>query len=175
MAEIKAVDHIKEGLNVFTSNLVPSIVAVLGLCIPIVGIFVLINYLVGVKNFKESGTPIDIGGLFSFEHAGNRLIGVIVWAVLISIGSMFCVIPGLILAVLTYFFPCILADKPEMPWMDALKASLAFGKANFVSSLILMILGGLTGFLWITMPIGFAGQMLAYMAHKDEILAPAAA
>lgn len=175
MADIKAVDHVKDGLNVFTSNLVPSLVMIVGLCIPILGIFVLLNYMAGVKNFKESGTAIEIGSLFAFEHVGNRLIGLIVWGVLLSIGFTLCVIPGMILMVLTYFFPCILADKGDMPWADALKASLAFGKANLVPSLVLMIVAGIAGMFWITLPIGIAGQMLAYIAHRDEILAPPAA
>ena len=124
----------------------------------------------GVKKFKESGTAIEIGDLFKFDHLVNWLVGLIVWGIAVSIGSMLCVIPGLVLAILTYFFMPILAAKPEMPWMDALKTAFAFGKANVVPSLIIMIVCGLLGMFFITLPMALAAQMLAYTAHEDEIL-----
>lgn len=172
--EIKFVDHIKEGLNVFTSNLVPSLVALLLMCVPILQIFVIINYMGAVKAFKEGGKAIEIGDLLKFDNAVNHLIGAIVLGVVLSIGFTLCVIPGLVIAILTYFFLPILADKPETPWADALKASLAFGKQNAVPSFILMILCGLTGMFFVTMPIGLAAHMLAYLAHKSDIAAAAA-
>lgn len=162
--------HVKEGLNVFTSNLVPSLIALLLMCVPILGIFVAINYLGAVKAFKENGTAIEFGALLNFDHAVNHLIGVVVWGVVLCIGMALCMLPGMIFAALTYMFIPILADKPDTPWGDALKTSLAFGKQNFVASFILMIVCGVCGMFLVTMPIGLAAQMLAFMAHKDAIL-----
>lgn len=172
--EIKFVDHVKEGLGVFTSNLVPSLVMLVMMCVPILNIFAMINYMSAVKAFKESGKAIEIGDMLKFDHAVNHLIGAIVWGVVLSIGFTLCVLPGMAFAAVTYFFLPILADKPETPWADALKASLAFGKKNAVPSIILMIVCGLTGMFFITMPIGLAAHMLAYLAHKSEIAAAAA-
>lgn len=172
--EIKVGDHIKAGLEVFTANLVPSLVAVVVMCVPILNIFAIINYMSAVKAFKENGTAIEVGALFKFDNAVNHLIGVIVFAVIVSIGMALCVLPGLVIVIVTYFFIPILADKPNMPWADALKMSIAFGKNNAVQSLILMIVCGIVGMFTITIPIALAAQMLAFMAHKDEIYAAGA-
>ena len=50
--EMKFGDHIKGGVEVFTGNLVPSIVALVLMMVPILGIFVAINWLAGIKAFK---------------------------------------------------------------------------------------------------------------------------
>lgn len=170
MAQINVGEHVSGSVNVVTSNLVPSIVALIGACIPILNFFVMLNYMRGVKKFKDSGTPIEIGDLFNFDHAVNWLIGGIVYGIVVFIGMVLCVLPGMILMVLTFFFGPIMAAKPEMPWADALKTSLAFGKANIVPSLILMVVGGLIGMLGVTLPLVLAINMSAYCAHEDEIL-----
>ena len=122
--------HVKDGLNVFTSNLVPSLIALVLLCVPILGIFVVINYMGAIKAFKENGTAIDVGALLKFDNAVNHLIGVIVWGVVLSIGMALCMLPGLVFACLTYMFIPILADKPDTPWADALKTARARGRGT---------------------------------------------
>lgn len=173
-SEIKYGDHVSGGVSAVMANLVPSIVALVGLMIPILGIFTTLNYMAGIMAFKESGKAMEIGDLFNFDHLPNRLIGMIVYGVIAMIGMMLFFIPGLIFVSVTYFFPTMLAEKPDMPWADALKQSLAYGKQNLVPCLILAIVCGVCGMFFVTIPIAFAAQSLAYVAHKGEVAAATA-
>lgn len=171
-AEMKYGEYISGGVEIFKANLVPCIVATLCLCIPIVGMVVMVNFFAGIKGFKEGGTPIDIGGLFNFENVVDKILVVIVMA----IGFMLCVIPGCLI----YFAPLIVADKPGTPFMDAVNQSLAFGKANLVNMIILVLILGFLGSIGsvalgigmlITYPISMCAAWCAYADHKGAISA----
>ena len=49
MAQINVGEHVSGSVSVVTGNLVPSIVALIGACIPILGIVVILNYMGGGK------------------------------------------------------------------------------------------------------------------------------
>jgi uncharacterized membrane protein len=172
--EFKYGDYIKGGVEIFKANLVPSLVATLCMCIPIVGVQVQINFLKAVKENKANGKPIDIGGLFDFTNVVNNIIAVIIWA----ISGYCCLVPMLVLGMVTP----ILADHPGIGFMDAIKASLAFGKQNLVPMIILMLVIGIFvsigSFCFVgifaTLPIGLAAHWLAYEEHKATIHAAAA-
>jgi uncharacterized membrane protein len=182
-AEMKYGDYIGGGWNIVKANLVPSIVAALAMIIPFVGLIVMVNYMAAVKAAKHEGKPIEIGALFNFENAVDKILGPLVFGIIVMIASMCFVLPGIAAAGVFYFSIPILADKPGTPWMNAIKAGMAFGKANLVPcilvSLVLGIVAGLgqiacgVGML-ITLPIGLAAHFLAYEDHKAAIEAAAA-
>ena len=102
-----------------------------------IGIQVLVNYMRAVKEAKNSGKAIEIGSLFDMSNIVNNIIAVFI----AGIFMMCCFLPfGLV-----YFVMPILADHPGIGFMDAIKAALAFGKKNFVASLLLMLVLGLVG------------------------------
>ncbi len=170
-AEMKYGDYISGGVDIFKANIVPCIVATLCLIIPIVGMVVLVNFIAGIKGFKEGGTPIDIGALFNFENVVDKILVVLV----MSIGFMLCIIPGCLI----YFAPFIVADKPGTGFMDAVNQSLSFGKANLVNMIILVLVLGIVSGIGsvivigtlITFPISMGAAWCAYADHKGAISA----
>lgn len=175
-AQMKYGDYIKGGWEIVKANLGAAIVATLCIgMIPFVGLLVMVNFLAGVKAAKHEGKPIAIGDLFNFDNAVDKIVGPLV----VGIGFMFCFVPG----ALIYFAIPILADKPGTPFMDAVKAGLAFGKANIVPMILLVFImffvGGLGAIacyvgMFITQPIALAGLYLAYEDHKSAVQAAAA-
>lgn len=173
--ELRYGDYIKGGWEIVKPNLVPSIVATLCMCIPILNIQIIINYMRMVKDAKNGGKPIDIGGLFNFDNIVNNIIAMLI----IGVANGFCFLIG----PLFLFAPCILADKPGIGFMDAVKGSLGFGKGNYVPSLIFMIVCGILLVICeilcflpilVGLPIVLAAHVLAYEEHKAAVAAAAA-
>ncbi|MCW8138883.1 MAG: hypothetical protein KIT58_08260 [Planctomycetota bacterium] len=181
-AQMKYGDYIKGGLEIFKANLVPSVVAVLCMMIPFVGLLVMINYMAGVKAAKHEGKPIAIGDLFNFENAVDKIVGPFLVMVLVQIGASIFFIPGLIVGGLFVFVSPIIADRPGTNFLDAMKGSLHFAKANLVPCILLQLVIGLVmfaGFMccvggFVTMPIALAASFLAYEDHKSAVQAAAA-
>jgi hypothetical protein len=180
--EFKYGDYIKAGWGIVKANLVTSIVMILVIAVgsflavgALIAPQMIINYMKGVKEAKASGKPIEIGALFAFDNFVNNLIAMFIAGLFaMCFGLPFC---------LVYFTAPILADHPGIGFMDAVKGALAFGKSNLVPRLILMIILGVVGGIggvacglgvFITYPIMFAAQWLAYEEHKAAITAAAA-
>src|SRR5436190_12330974 len=107
--EYKYGDYIRGGIEIFKANLVPSIVATLCMCIPIVGMQVQINFFKAVKEAKANGKPIEIGAMFDFTNVVNNIIALFIWVLSVYC----CLVPFYILL----FIPCILADHPGVSFM----------------------------------------------------------
>jgi len=175
-AEYKFMDYLKGGWEtVVKPNLVPCIIATLCMCIPILGVQIQINFLKQVRDAKNGGKPIDIGGLFDFSNIVNNIIACFI----VGISAYCFLIPALILM----FVPAILADHPGIGFMDAVKAGLAWGKQNIVPNIIfgvvlacVVIAGEIAcgvGVL-IAIPVALTGYWMAYEEHKAQITAAAA-
>jgi uncharacterized membrane protein len=173
--EMKYGDYIKGGVDIFKANLVPSLVATLCMCIPIVGMQVQINYLKAVKEAKNNGKPIEIGAMFDFSNVVNNIVALFI----LGLSMYCCVVPFFMLLMI----PTILADHPGVGFMDAVKAALAFGKKNIVPMILFgLVLGIFISLgsiacgvgIFATLPIGLAAHWLAYEDHKATIHADAA-
>lgn len=184
--QMKYGDYVKGGLDIVKANLVPSIVLPLLMFVPLVslaGPIFIVNYMAAVKAAKHEGKPMEIGLFFNFENAVDKWVGLFLCGVLTQIGMMLFVIPGILIAGVTFFTAPILADKPGTPFMSAIKASVAFGKANIVPMILLAIVLGIVQMagmialcvgIFITMPVAVAGAYLAYEDHKSAVEAAAA-
>lgn len=188
-AEMKYGDYISGGWGIVKANLVMAAVCLLvmgivgsitfGILMPLL----MVNFMSMIKAAKQEGKPIDIGGLFNFDNAVDKIVAPFIVGFLAFLGN-FCIVGGLIVGGLFFFTVPILADKPGTPWMNALKGSLAFGKANLVPSILLALVVGIVGGLgtiacyvgiFVTAPIAIAAQWLAYEDHKSAIESAAAA
>jgi hypothetical protein len=191
------------GLGVVKSNLVPSaivsaphgiaavvggvltvmgflgITAMMGLIGSIAGLVALVgalsslvfvpNYYQGVAEYQRSGTNLSIGTLLDFSKVVRNLIALLVGCV----GFMPFGILGFALH--------IMLEKETATPANALKAALAFGKANLVPMILLSVvlgllvvipaiipvLGGFT--MIITMPVAMVAHYLAYDLKRTEI------
>lgn len=152
-----------------------GLIALLAIPVALVqGVFV-INYMRAVKQAKHEAKPIAVGDILNFENIVDKVVGGFAW----GLGFACCCIPG----VLILFTPCILADRPGTSFMNAIKAALAFGKANLVPSLLLALVCLILAYagsiaclvgMFITGPIGMGAIYLAYEEHKIAVEAAAA-
>lgn len=171
-------DYVKGGFEIVKANLVPSVVYALLLFIPIVslgGPIWTVNFMACVKAAKHEGKPIQIGDLFNFENAVDKWVG----GFIMGLGFMCCIVPGMLLA----FIPAIIADKPGTPFMNAVKGALAFGKANIVPMIMLMLVAMVVIVIGeilcvvpvlVALPTAQAAIFLAYEDHKSAVEAAAA-
>ncbi len=173
--EMRYGDYVKESFEVVKANLGPSVVMALVMAIPVLGWVAIFNWLAMFKAARAEGKPMDIGGLFNFENAADKIITLL----LLCCGYMCCVVPGMLIA----FAPCIIADKPGTPAMSAVKAALEFGKANVVPMIVLGLVVAIVQSLGsvacgvgilITMPIAQGALFLAYEDQRAAVEAAAA-
>lgn len=109
--------------------------------------FVSTSYLVGAKKIFENGS-VKLGDLLktSFNKTVKVMAGLILWGLVISLGFLLLVIPGLILALL-FFYTCPVYALEDKSIRDSLKYSLNVGKRNvgktisfsFVTLLVLIV------------------------------------
>ncbi|WP_018158092.1 hypothetical protein [Demetria terragena] len=126
------------------------------------------------------GRPVEMSTVFNLKNIGAVLITSILTTVMITIGLVLCVIPGLIAAVLTMFSLHFVIDKGMSP-IDAIKASVSLVKNNLGSvvifallSLVAFIVGALLcgiGLL-VAYPVVYIGMAYTYRHLQGEPVAP---
>ena len=149
--------------------------------IPVVGVLLVplmsINFMSGVKRYRNNGTPMDVGQLFDFSHAVDKIVGPLVVGILIMIGMIFLIVPGIILALMWAFLYCVLADRPGTSFTDAMKISAEVTKGNRLSIFLFMIVCCLLAFvsalplglgLLVTIPMIQAAMYCAYESCKGN-------
>ena len=145
------------------------------------GIGALLTPLLGVnlfscaKRFQETGKKMDLGDLFDFSKWAEKIFGPIVLGIIIFIGFCLLIIPGIILAMRWTFSPCVLADRPNLSFTDAMKASGNVAKGNWINLILLFIIIGLLQILGViclgigllvTIPVGHVAVYFAYAQCK---------
>ncbi|WP_082067842.1 hypothetical protein [Mycolicibacterium llatzerense] len=90
------------------------------------------------------GQPTTIGSFFKPRYIGPMILLTLIVGVLVGIGSVFCVIPGLIVALFAIFAHPILVDRNLSP-IDSIKASIDIVKANVGQVILVWLVAGLIG------------------------------
>ncbi|TDH52663.1 hypothetical protein E2F47_13770, partial [Mycobacterium eburneum] len=137
-------------------------------------------YLSGCLEIAD-GKPVTIGSFFSLRNVGQVLVALLLVGGLVFVGSLLCVIPGLIVAFLAQFTIPFVIDR-SLPPMDALKASYTTVKNNigdtFLSYLVQMavifvgeMLCGVG--LIVAMPVAILVQVYTYRRLSGGRVAPA--
>lgn len=136
-----------------------------------------VNFFACAKRFQQNGTKMDIGELFDFSNAIEKMFGPIVIGFIIGVGFVFFIIPGVILSMWWTFSPCVLADRPELSFLEAIKESRSVAKGNWIKLIILFIAIGFLQVLGaiclgvgllVTIPIGHIALYFAYEQCKSS-------
>jgi hypothetical protein len=144
-----------------------SCTAIGALLTPLLGV----NLFSCAKRFQENGKKMEIGELFDFNKAVEKIFGPIILGFIIGIGFLILIIPGVILSMWWTFSPCVLADRPDLSFTDAMKASRAVAKGNWIKIILLFIVIGLLQImgamclgigLIVTIPVGHLALFYAY-------------
>ena len=111
-----------------------AVLAVGYILIFVVAIYLAAALLTGCLDIAD-GKPVSIGSFFKPRNLGPAYLTAIVVGVGTSIGSILCIVPGLIFAFLAQFAIAYVIDRSLSP-IDAIKASIATARANVGSSII---------------------------------------
>lgn len=134
---------------------------------PLVGV----NFFACAKRFREQGQKMNIGELFDFSNAIEKILGPIVIGFMIGVGFLFLIIPGIVLSMWWTFSPCVLADRPELSFLEAMKESRFIAKGNWINLIILFVAIGFLQILGaicfgigllVTIPVGYLALYNAY-------------
>jgi uncharacterized membrane protein len=94
-------------------------------------------YLGGVLDIAN-GQQVAIGSFFKPRNIGNVIITTLIVGVLTSIGYALCVVPGLAVAILTFFAVVAVIDR-NLSGVEGIKTSYEVVKANFVQVLLVWL------------------------------------
>jgi len=169
---------IGQAFTFFKGNVIGSIAwLVITSALSSTGIGLLLAPLLGVnffgcaKRFQETGKQMEIGDLFDFTKAVDKILGPIILGFIVFIGFVFFIIPGLIFSIWWTFSPCVLADRPNLSFIDAMQKSRLAAKGNWINLCLLFIALGLLQVLGaiclgvgllVTIPVGHVALYFAY-------------
>lgn len=149
-----------------------SVIPLANLIVPLMGV----NFYTCVRNFRVSGQEMSIGELFDFSDALDKIIGPIIVGILIAIGFICLIIPGIILTFMWAFTPCVQGDRVELSFIQAMKESKRLAKGNYIKIFFFVIILGIlafSGFLLlgfgalITLPVAHVALYCAYDQCKN--------
>ena len=173
---------IGEAFAFYKSNIIGSIawlilamiigaIPLANLIVPLMGV----NFYTCVHKFQNSGQKMALGDLFDFSNALDKIIGPIVVGVLIGIGYICLIVPGIILTFMWAFTPCIQGDRSDSSFIQAMKESRQLAKGNYIRIFLLVIILAIlafSGFLLlgigalVTLPVAHVALYCAYAQCK---------
>ncbi|WP_197517839.1 hypothetical protein, partial [Mycobacterium sp. E796] len=113
-----------------------------------VGIFAQSAFYSGCLDIAD-GRQVSIGSFFKPRNLGNVILAAIIIGILTSIGSVLCVIPGLIVGIFAQFTIPFIIDRSQGA-IEGLKSSFTTVQSNFVNALLVWLVSAaavLVGFL----------------------------
>jgi uncharacterized membrane protein len=100
----------------------------------VAGVYLYAGLLSGVLDIAD-GKPVSIGSFFKPRNLGPVFLTAVLVAVGVSIGTVACIIPGLIFAFLAQFAIPFVVDRSLSP-VDSIKASIATARSNVGSTFL---------------------------------------
>lgn len=126
----------------------------------------MVGYMRMVKAEDEGGTP-EIGDVFKgFDDFVPALLAVLLSGLIVGIGFMLCILPGVLIMALTPVAAYLVA-MGEKDGVMAIKRAWAVVKDNLIASCICTLVVGIVGSLgvilcgigiFLTLPIAFIGM-----------------
>jgi uncharacterized membrane protein len=163
---------VSSGFEIFKKNALTYVIAWLvlgvanGMTLGILFGPLMVGYFRMIK-IDTSGGKAQIGDLFKgFEDLSAGLVAGIISLLAIGIGSVFCILPGLVAAPILPVSLYLVAEG-EKDGVNAIKRAWHAVSNNLVESVIYMLLLGAVGFvgfllccigLFVTVPISVIGQ-----------------
>ncbi|WP_135604959.1 YciC family protein [Methanococcoides sp. NM1] len=150
----------KRSWDVFKENIAAYVVATLIAFIGSIFIVTIAPLFYGLAYMAVKGMggeKVEINDLFEgFNNFVKSWVFFILFAIIVGIGFMFLVLPGIVLSILMiYALPLLVIRGYGV--MDSIKESIEISKNNFVDTLVLAII------LWVISAIGgmtYVGSLL---------------
>ena len=111
------------GLGGIVASVIGGIVTV------IVAAVVQSAYIGGMLDIAN-GQPVEIGSFFKPRNVVNVIIASVLSSIIVAIGVLLCIVPGVIATILLLFTTAVVVDR-NVSGIDGLTTSFNIAKANF--------------------------------------------
>jgi hypothetical protein len=127
-----------------------------------------------------AGETPELGKVFTTDRLGEFIIGSLLYALIVVVGLILCIVPGVIAAVMLYFYGFYILDR-NLSATDALRASYDLVRTHagpVVALLLVALLVYFVGFLLcgigvlVTGPIALIMVAYGYRVLNNEPVAP---
>jgi uncharacterized membrane protein len=126
------------------------------------------------------GQPTSFGDPFSGgRYFGQNLVAAIVVSIVVAIGMLLCLVPGIIVALGTCLYGMLIVDQ-HLPGVDAIKRSWEITKGHKLNIFIFGLLGFCVfaagalacgiGAILVSVPMGYVAFASVYLRLKGETL-----
>jgi uncharacterized membrane protein len=119
---IVAVHIVLELIGIATRNFFLQFV--LGLIGFVVGLILAMGLIRASLAVVRGETP-EVSMLFETEGIGSYFIAAVLFGLMVAVGLIFCIIPGIILAIIFMFYGYVIVENPSISPIEALKESKA--------------------------------------------------
>lgn len=106
------------------------VVSIIGSIVMLVVAAVVQSAYVGGMLDIANGQQVEIGSFFKPRNVGNVIIASIVSGIIVAIGIVLCIVPGIIATIMLMFTTVIVLDR-NVSGIDAITTSFNIAKANF--------------------------------------------
>ncbi|MFN8017802.1 MAG: hypothetical protein U0P45_06735 [Acidimicrobiales bacterium] len=126
------------------------------------------------------GKPLNNETLFSTDNLVPFIIASVLFSIAVTIGLILCVIPGIVIAFLGWYFGFFLVDKGLEP-VEAIKASIDFTKDNVGTLLVWAIVAFIVTAIGyalccvgalVAVPVVYLGTAFLYRRLQGQPVAP---
>lgn len=125
------------------------VVTVLGAIVTVIVAAVVQSAYLGGMLDIANGQPVQIGSFFTPRNVVNVVIASVLSSIIVGIGVLLCIVPGVIATILLLFTTAVVVDR-NVSGVEGLRTSFAIAKANF----------GPTALTWLTtVGIGILGVL----------------
>ncbi|MCX2714460.1 hypothetical protein [Mycolicibacterium sp. J2] len=106
------------------------VVSIIGSIVMLVVAAVVQSAYIGGMLDIANGQPVEIGSFFKPRNVVNVIIASVVSGIIVGIGILLCIVPGIIATIMLMFTTVIVLDR-NVPGIEGITASFNLSKANF--------------------------------------------
>jgi len=127
-----------------------------------------------------SGRKLEVGDFFRFPNFGKVFVTALLVGLIVGVGYLLCVIPGIVAAFFLAFALFFALDR-GLSATDAIKASIDLVKNNVVVVLLLVVAAAILSFLGslvcglgviVTIPVTVVAAAYVYRRLQNQPVAP---
>lgn len=125
------------------------VVSIIGAVVTVIVAAVVQSAYIGGMLDIANGQPVQIGSFFTPRNVVNVIIASVLSSIIVGIGVLLCIVPGVIATILLLFTTAVVVDR-NVSGVEGLRTSFAIAKANF----------GPTALTWLTtIGVGILGVL----------------
>ena len=125
------------------------VVSIIGAVVTVIVAAVVQSAYIGGMLDIANGQPVQIGSFFTPRNVVNVVIASVLSSIIVGIGVLLCIVPGVIATILLLFTTAVVVDR-NVSGVEGLRTSFAIAKANF----------GPTALTWLTtIGVGILGVL----------------